>query len=227
MVEWTTRLAAVRARIAAAERRFGRPAGSVTLIAVSKGVPTLAVRSLAYAGQRIFGESYLSEALPKLAELRELDLEWHFIGPVQANKTRGIADHFAWVHSVDRLRIAGRLNAQRSELAPKLNVCIQVNVSGEPQKSGVAPDQTLALVRQISALPRLAVRGLMTIPAPSDDFDSQYRAFRRLAELRDEIASEGHALDVLSMGMSADLEAAIAAGATHVRVGRALFGQRN
>jgi pyridoxal phosphate enzyme (YggS family) len=219
-------LAAVRARIEAAERRCGRPPGAVALLAVSKGAAPEDIRDLAGLGQRRFGESYLSEALPKMAALADLGLEWHFIGPVQSNKTRAIAGHFAWVHGVDRLKVAERLSAQRPPEAPPLQVCVQVNVSGEPGKSGVAPEEAGELVRQAHRLPRLAVRGLMTIPAPETEFDRQYRACRLLADVFDRLRAQGLALDTLSMGMSGDLEAAIAAGSTCVRIGRALFGER-
>lgn len=220
------RLAAVRARIAAAERRHGRAAGSVGLLAVSKSCPADAVRSLAEAGQRRFGESYLGEALEKIDRLSDLALEWHFIGPLQSNKTRGIAGRFSWVHSVDRLRIAARLNEQRPPELPPLQVCVQVNISGEASKSGVVPAATSALVREIAALPRLQLRGLMAIPAPTTDPAQARSAFHRLAEFLSVLREEWPTLDTLSMGMSNDLEAAIAEGATLVRVGSALFGQR-
>lgn len=216
----------MRARIAEAERRFGRPADSVGLLAVSKGVGADDIGLTAGLGQRRFGESYLSEALPKITALSTLGLEWHFIGPLQSNKTRGVATHFAWAHGVDRLKIAERLSTQRPEEMPPLQICIQVNVSGEDGKSGVSPGEALELVRQTHRLPRLVVRGLMAIPAPETDFDRQYSAFRLLAGLRDEAAAAGVPLDTLSMGMSGDLEAAIAAGSTCVRVGTALFGGR-
>lgn len=220
------RLSAVRARITAAERRHGRVPGSVDLLAVSKSCPADTVRSLAEAGQRRFGESYLGEALEKIERLSDLALEWHFIGPIQSNKTRGIAHHFSWVHSLDRLRIAARLNDQRPPALPPLQVCVQINISGEASKSGIAPEAASVLVREIAMLPRLRVRGLMAIPAPTADQGQARGAFHRLGELLSALREEWPTLDTLSMGMSDDLEAAIAEGATLVRVGSALFGQR-
>lgn len=220
------RLAAVRARIAAAERRHGRAPGSVSLVAVSKTWPADTVRCLAEAGQRRFGESYLDEAVEKIERLRDLALEWHFIGPIQSNKTRGIAGHFSWVHGVDRLRIAARLSEQRPAELPPLQVCVQINISGEASKSGVPPEAASALIREIALLPRLTLRGLMAIPAPSAEPEQARAAFRRLGKLLSALREEWPTLDTLSMGMSDDLEAAIAEGATIVRVGSALFGQR-
>lgn len=161
-----------------------------------------------------------------MVELKALDLEWHFIGPIQTNKTRGIAEHFAWVHSVDRLKIAERLNAQRPDELPPLNICLEVNIDQEPSKHGLDPIAVAEVARTVTALPRLRLRGLMAIPAPADDFDRQRQPFARLRELRDRLNADGLALDTLSMGMSDDLEAAIAEGATLVRVGAALFGPR-
>lgn len=222
----TDALRAIRARIAAAELHAGRPAGSVTLVAVSKGCPVSAIRALADAGQRNFGESYLNEASPKLDALDGLGLEWHYIGPIQSNKTRGIAARFDWAHGVDRDRIAQRLNAQRPpELAP-LNICIQVNISAEAGKSGIDPAGALELVRFAARLPRLRVRGLMAIPAPDPDPAARRASFHRLRELQAQLIDQGHALDTLSIGMSDDFEAAIAEGATLVRIGTALFGPR-
>lgn len=217
---------AVLTRIRQAEQRFQRPPGSVSLLAVSKGQPATAVAAAAAAGQRLFGESYLQEALGKMAALAELALEWHFIGPVQANKTRGIAEHFAWLHSVDRLRIARRLSEQRPAALPPLNICLQVNVSGEVSKSGLPPAEVVDVARQVAALPGLRLRGLMTIPAPEGDFAAQREPFARLRQLQERLLAEGLALDTLSMGMTDDLEAAIAEGATLVRVGTAIFGPR-
>jgi hypothetical protein len=219
-------LDAVRARIAAAEARFGRAPGSVRLIAVSKTFSAEAMRVALSHGQSRFGESYVREALPKIRALAGAGIEWHFIGPIQSNKTRDIAEHFDWVHSVDRLKIAQRLNDQRpAQLAP-LNVCIQVNVSGETTKSGATPDQVEPLARAVLALPRLKLRGLMAIPAPHESFDEQRTACAALRTLHENLRSRGIALDTLSMGMSDDLEAAIAEGATLVRVGTAIFGAR-
>ncbi|HEX4871590.1 MAG TPA: YggS family pyridoxal phosphate-dependent enzyme [Nevskiaceae bacterium] len=215
---------AVLARIARAAAGAQRSAAAVQLLAVSKTQPAAALRALHAAGQRAFGENYLQEARAKQQQLAELDLEWHFIGPVQSNKTRELAEHFDWVHGVDRLRIAERLSAQRPPARPPLQVCVQVNVSAEASKAGCAPDQTLALCQQVAALPGLRLRGLMAIPEPHP---ADPRApFRQLRELAERIRAQGLPLDTLSMGMSEDLDAAIAEGATLVRVGTALFGPR-
>jgi pyridoxal phosphate enzyme (YggS family) len=216
----------VLARIGEAERRAQRPPGSVTLLAVSKGQPAARIAAVAAAGQRCFGESYLQEALDKMAAVRELELDWHFIGPVQANKTRGIAEHFNWVHSVDRWKIAQRLSEQRPASLPPLNVCLQVNISQESSKHGLSITELLPLTRAIAGLPRLRLRGLMAIPAPRTGFAAQRRPFARLRELQEELIVSGIPLDTLSMGMSDDLEAAVAEGATLVRVGTAIFGPR-
>ena len=213
-------------RIARAESAAGRPAGSVALVAVSKTRTPAEVAALHALGQRAFGESYLQEALGKLDALAELGLEWHFIGPLQANKTRRIAERFAWVHSVDRLRVAERLDAQRPASLPPLAVCLQVNVSGEASKAGVTPAELPALAAAVAALPRLRLRGLMAIPAPEADPVRQRLPFRALRELAASLRAAGHPLDTLSMGMSDDLEAAVVEGATLVRVGTALFGPR-
>lgn len=220
------RLAAVLERIHVAEQRGGRSTGAVKLIAVSKTQPAAALRELAMAGQRCFGENYLQEALEKMAELTDLALEWHFIGPIQSKKTRAIAENFTWVHSVDRLKVAQRLSEQRAATLGPLNICLQVNVSGEASKSGVQPDDLMDLACAVASLPNLRLRGLMAIPAPADDIEQQRAPFHRLAELMATLNAEGLALDVLSMGMSDDLEAAIAEGSTHVRVGSAIFGAR-
>ena len=214
----------VSERIRAAAEAAQRDAGSVHLLAVSKTKPAQAVREAYAAGMRDFGENYLQEALGKQAELTDLPLSWHFIGPIQSNKTRAIAEHFAWVHSVDRLKIAQRLSEQRPADLPPLNICIQVNVSGEASKSGCTPADLPALATAISALPRLKLRGLMAIPEPTEDRAEQDAAF---ATVRDLQASLNLALDTLSMGMSHDLESAIAQGATWVRIGTALFGARD
>ena len=220
------RLHAVRARIAGAVAEAGRDAASVCLLAVSKTFDAAAVRELAACGQREFGENYLQEALEKQAALRDLPLVWHFIGPIQSNKTRAIAEAFNWVHSVDRLKIAERLSAQRPGGLPPLQVCIEVNVSGEATKGGVTVAELPALADAVAALPSLQLRGLMAIPAPAPEMASQRAAFRQVREAFDALRARGHALDTLSMGMSADLEAAILEGATIVRVGTALFGER-
>ena len=227
MTTIAARLDAVRARIAAAARRAGRDPADVTLLAVSKTWPAEAVREAAAAGQRAFGENYVQEGVDKAEALRALGLEWHFIGPLQSNKTRPVANAFDWVHGIDRLRIAERLSAQRDVHLPPLNVCIQVNVSGEDSKSGVAPAEAGALAHAVAALPRLRLRGLMCIPEPSADEAVLRARFAVLRGLRDELRSAGLVLDTLSMGMSHDLEPAIAEGASIVRVGTAIFGERS
>ena len=225
-IDFADRLRAVWNRIHAAEQRFQRPPGAVRLLAVSKTQPTAAIAAMAAAGQTCFGENYVQEALDKRAELAALALEWHFIGPIQANKTRAIAEHFAWAHSVDRLKIAERLSAQRPEPLPPLNVCLQVNIDREPTKHGLDPADVGEVAAAVAALPGLRLRGLMAIPAPVVDFAAQRLAFARLRTLQEQLITAGLTLDTLSMGMSDDLEAAIAEGATLVRVGTALFGPR-
>ena len=220
-------LQAVQARISNAAAAVGRSPESVRLLAVSKTWPAAAVREAAAAGQRAFGENYVQEGVDKVEALRALDLEWHFIGPLQSNKTRPVANAFDWVHGIDRLRIAERLSAQRDVHLPPLNVCIQVNVSGEDSKSGVAPAEAVALAHAVAALPRLRLRGLMCIPEPSTDEAVLRARFAVLRGLRDELRSAGLVLDTLSMGMSHDLEPAIAEGASIVRVGTAIFGERS
>jgi PLP dependent protein len=221
----------VRARIAQAEAQAQRVAGSATLIAVSKTFPASAVVEAIDCGQTVFGENYVQEGAAKVVETASLrpaaKIEWHFIGPLQSNKTREVAIHFDWVHSIDRLKIAQRLSEQRSAGLPDLQVCLQVNVSSEDTKSGVDASQLEPLALAVAQLPRLKLRGLMCIPAPADSFTSQRAPFARLRMLRDALNTKGLALDVLSMGMSADMEAAIAEGATHVRVGTAIFGARS
>lgn len=217
-------IAKVGERIRAAAQASGRDLDHIGLLAVSKTKPAAAVREAYAAGIRDFGENYLQEALEKQAELSELPLIWHFIGPIQSNKTKPIAEHFAWVHSVDRLKIAQRLSEQRPTDLPPLNICLQVNVSAEDSKSGCAPAELAALAQAVSQLPNLRLRGLMAIPEPTDDVAAQRAAFARLRELRDGLPLP---LDTLSMGMSHDLDAAIAEGATWVRIGTALFGARD
>lgn len=217
-------IAQVSSRIRAAALAAQRDEHSVQLLAVSKTKPAEALREAYAAGLRDFGENYLQEALGKQLELADLPLIWHFIGPIQSNKTRAIAEHFAWVHSVDRLKIAQRLSEQRPTDLPPLNICIQVNVSGEASKSGCTPADLPALANAISELPRLTLRGLMAIPEPTDDRAEQDAAFAAVQSLQ---ASLNLPLDTLSMGMSHDLESAIAQGATWVRIGTALFGARD
>jgi PLP dependent protein len=214
----------VRSRIRAAEQAAQRAEHSVQLLAVSKTKPAQALREAYAAGLRDFGENYLQEALGKQVELTDLPLIWHFIGTIQSNKTRAIAEHFDWVHSVDRLKIAQRLSEQRPAELPPLNICIQVNVSGEASKSGCTPADLPQLANAICALPRLKLRGLMAIPEPTEDRVAQDAAFAAVQRLQ---ASLGLPLDTLSMGMSHDLESAIAQGATWVRIGTALFGARD
>lgn len=217
-------IAQVSSRIRAAALAARRDEHSVQLLAVSKTKPAQALREAYAAGLCDFGENYLQEALGKQLELADLPLIWHFIGPIQSNKTRAIAEHFAWVHSVDRLKIAQRLSEQRPADLPPLNICIQVNVSGEASKSGCTPADLPALANAISELPRLTLRGLMAIPEPTDDRAEQDAAFAAVQSLQ---ASLNLPLDTLSMGMSHDLESAIAQGATWVRIGTALFGARD
>lgn len=228
MATITNNLQLVRNRIEAACAQTGRPADSVRLLAVSKTFPSVTVREAFHAGQRWFGENYVQEALDKMAELTDLreQLTWHLIGPLQSNKTRVVAEHFDWVQSVDRLKIAQRLSEQRPAHLQPLQVCIQVNTSGEDSKSGVAPGEALALAQAVAALPRLQLRGVMALPAPSPDPAVQAEALAQVRVVFEQLRAAGLPLDVLSMGMSGDLEAAVAQGSTMVRVGTALFGQR-
>lgn len=223
-------LQVVRQRIAAACAAAGRAPASVTLLAVSKTWPAAQVRAAATCGQRAFGESYVQEAAAKIAQLRDLiaesRLEWHFIGPLQSNKTRAVAEQFDWLHSLDRAKLAERLSAQRPAAMAPLQVCIEVNVSGEASKSGCAPEQVEALARAVASLPNLTLRGLMTIPEPTEDIALLRSRFALLRQLQNRLNARGLALDTLSMGMSHDLEAAILEGATIVRVGTAIFGKR-
>ena len=216
----------VHARIHEASVQAGRAPQEVRLLAVSKTFGAEAVRQAHAAGQNDFGENYVQEAVEKIAVLRHLPLQWHCIGPVQSNKTKLVAAHFDWMHSIERLKIAQRLSEQRSAAQAPLQICIQVNVDGGLSKSGVAPGEALALARAVAALPRLRLRGLMCIPEPAADFASQHAVFLRAKSLFDALNAAGLGLDTLSMGMSADLEAAVAAGSTLVRVGSAIFGDR-
>ena len=213
-------------QITDAEKKYARQSGSVQLLAVSKTRPVDDIHVAFNENQHHFGENYLQDALPKIRSLSEDAIEWHFIGPIQSNKTRQIAENFSWVHTIDRLKIAQRLNEQRDPKQKPLNVCIQVNTSGEDSKSGVNIEEMLILAKEISLLSNLHLRGLMTIPAATDDFEDQRQPFRKLRELKDELQSQGIELDTLSMGMSNDMEAAIAEGSTMVRIGTAIFGQR-
>ena len=219
-------LQAVRARIAAAALAAGRLPDDVALLAVSKTWPAECVAEAAACGQHAFGENYVQEAVGKIAALAGLGLEWHFIGPIQSNKTRPLAEHFDWVHAVDRARVAARLSAQRPVSLGPLNVCLQVNVSGEASKSGVLPAELPALAEAVVALPRLRLRGLMCIPEPTDDVVLLRSRFALLRELNEAMRIRGIAVDTLSMGMSHDVEEAVAEGATMVRVGTAIFGER-
>ncbi len=220
-------LEAVRRHIQESGRKYARVPGSVQLLAVSKTHGIAAVRSAYEAGQRHFAENYLQEALAKMDALAELPLTWHFIGPIQSNKTRALAERFDWVHTVDRAKIAARLNEQRPADKAPLNVLLQVNVSAEPGKAGVALTDLPTLAAAVAALPRLRLRGLMAIPAPTGDFDEQRKAFRLMAQARAQLQALGHAdCQELSMGMSQDVEAAIAEGATMVRIGTDIFGPR-
>ena len=219
-------LQAVHERIERAAHAAGRLPSGIALLAVSKTAPASYIEEALRAGHRSFGESYVQEAVKKITLLGGEGLDWHFIGPIQSNKTRAIAEHFQWVHTIDRDKVAARLSAARRPGLPPLNVCIQVNVSGEASKSGVTPGAERALAEAVSALPGLRLRGLMAIPEPTDDVDLQRERYARLRAMKDRLVEGGYPLDTLSMGMSDDLEAAIAEGATIVRVGTAIFGAR-
>ena len=221
-----TALNAVRARVGELERRYHRKPGSVTLLAVSKTKPPEAVQAAVAAGQHAFGENHLQDAMTKVDALGGQGVSWHFIGAVQSNKTRPIAAHFDWVHSIEREKIAARLSAQRPAGKEPLDVCIEVNVNGEETKSGVPPAGIEPLARLIRELPGLRLRGLMAIPRPAEDFETQRIPFRLLREILDDLNAKGLGLDTLSMGMTGDLAAAIAEGATIVRIGTAVFGPR-
>jgi len=226
MTTIASNLQAVRDAIASAAVGADRHAGDINLLAVSKTFAPDALREAYQAGQTCFAESYVQEALDKIAALQDLPIEWHYIGPIQSNKTRAIAENFAWVHSVDRLKIAKRLSEQRPAHLPPLQVCLQVNISQEASKSGAVPDEVDALAHAIAKLPNLKLRGLMAVPAPSDEIAAQRLPFAKLRELRDQLNRQGLQLDTLSMGMSHDFAAAIAEGATIVRIGTAIFGDR-
>ena len=224
----------VQHRIANSAQAAGRDPASITLLAVSKTFDVQAVLAAAQAGQRAFGENYVQEAIDKIAATRdmrehnpELQLEWHFIGPIQSNKTRQIAEHFDWVHSVDRLKIAQRLSEQRPADMPPLQICLQVNVSGEATKSGLEPEALLEIARAVVLLPNIRLRGLMAIPEPTEDVQQQRAAFAKLRFMQNDLQAVGIQTDTLSMGMSADMDAAIAEGATIVRIGTAIFGVRD
>ncbi len=219
-------LAAVHARMEAAAERAGRDPGSIRLLAVSKTQPAEVLAAAWDAGQRDFGENYLQEALPKLTALADRAVQWHFIGGLQSNKTRDVAGRFDWIHTVDRESIARRLSEQRPAELPPLQVCLQVNVSGEGSKGGAAPERVAELAAAVAGLPRLALRGLMAIPAPAQDLEAQRKPFRQLRELMEQLNAHGHHMDTLSMGMSDDLEAAIMEGSTLIRIGTAIFGSR-
>ena len=220
------RLQQVRLEIAEAERRFGREPGSVKLLAVSKTRAAGDVLALAQLGVSDFGENYVQEARAKIGQLSGQSLTWHFIGPIQSNKTRQVAEHFDWVHSVDRIKVARRLNAARPAHLPPLNICIQVNVDAESTKSGIDPDEVEQLAGEVLPLSRLNLRGLMALPAPTEDFSEQRRGFLRTRRLQEQLTDKGYRLDTLSMGTTNDMRAAIAEGATIIRIGTALFGPR-
>ncbi len=221
-----TNLHSIQRRISTAEQLASRPSGSVSLLAVSKTKPDSLIRAAWEAGQRAFGENYAQEAEEKARRLADLDIEWHFIGPIQSNKTRGLAQTMAWVHSIDRLKIAQRLNDQRPENLPPLNICLQLKLSHEPNKSGIAPSELPLLAQQVSKLPKLHLRGLMVIPAATTDLQEQRKSFKQLKTLLLELQVRHPEVDTLSMGMSGDLEAAIVEGSTVVRVGTDIFGAR-
>ena len=222
----STNLHNIKHQIAAYESKYSRPTDSVALLAVSKKQPVEKILDAYHAGQRAFGESYLQEALPKIEALAELPIEWHFIGPIQSNKTRKIAAHFDWVQSIDSLKIAQRLNDHRPPYLPPLNICLEINISKEISKSGVMANEAATLAAAIGKLPRLNLRGLMTIPALTNSLTQAREDFHALHQLWQELVAQGYPLDTLSMGMSDDFEAAIAEGSTLVRIGTAIFGER-
>lgn len=222
----TERLNQLGSRLRALENQYQRTPYSVRILAVSKTWPVTDIRAAFAAGQKAFGENYLQEAVEKITMLAGHDIEWHFIGPVQSNKTRILAGHFHWCHSVDRIKIARRLS-DASDPSQPLNICVQINTSGEDTKSGIHEDEAQDLCDQIAMLPGLRLRGLMTMPATATDLESQRQPFRRLRLLLEQLNASGHALDTLSMGTSRDIEAAVAEGATIIRIGTAIFGSRS
>lgn len=226
MTDIATALSKVQHRIAQSASENGRNPADITLLAVSKTKPEAMIRDAYAAGQQAFGENYLQDALPKIAALAELDIEWHYIGRIQSNKTRDIAENFSWVHGIDKLKHAERLSHQRPSTLPPLQCCIQVNLSGEDSKGGVLPDALPAFAQAIAELPQLQLRGLMTMPDPNTSATEQHQVFVDLASLKDELMQQGLPLDTLSIGMSGDLESAIAAGSTLVRIGTDIFGAR-
>ncbi len=221
------KIAAVQQQIIDAESHFGRPLNDVQLLAVSKTRTADEIKLALQAGLKSFGESYLQEALEKIDQLQDEEIEWHYIGRIQSNKTKLIAEHFDWVHSIDNLKHAQRLNNQRPDALPPLKVCLQVNISNEESKGGFSPTSLPSVIAQFAVLHQLELMGLMTIPAPAESFEAQRKPFHHLRRLRDQLANDKWPLKTLSMGMSADLEAAIAEGATLIRVGTAIFGARN
>lgn len=226
MTDIAENLEKLRNRIIAWEQRYNRPAGAVRLLAASKGHSAAEISTALTCGQRDFGENYLQEALTKIIPLDSPEICWHFIGPIQSNKSRMIAETFAWVHSLDRVKIARRLNDMRPDSLPNLNVCIEVNIDDEPSKSGIRPNELMDFAAEVRQFPRLQLRGLMAMPKPCDDFELQRASFHRLYESYSLLKNRDLPLDTLSMGTSSDLEAAIAEGATIVRVGTAIFGPR-
>ena len=226
MTDFSERLQLVSDRIQAAAAKYDRDPNQIHLLAVSKTKPVNAILAAYEAGQRHFGENYLQDALTKIENIKLPDIEWHFIGRVQSNKTRQIAENFSWVHGIDSIKHARRLSEQRPKNLPPLNICIQVNLSQEESKGGVQTNEVAAMAREITDFPGITLRGLMTLPAPEQDFEKQREPFRQLRELLETLNDQGLGLDTLSIGMSNDLEAAIAEGATIVRIGTALFGAR-
>lgn len=227
MEDIAANLEKIRNRIAAAEQRYRRDPGSIRLLAVTKARSAAEVRTALAWGQLDFGENYLQEAVTKISSLDNPEICWHFIGPIQANKTRAIAENFTWVHSIDRIKIARRLNDMRPEGLPALNVCIELNIDNESSKSGIMPSELSDFAAEIQTLPRLTLRGLMAMPKQSEDFEQQRNSFRRLYTLYTQLKSESFPLDTLSMGTTSDMDAAIAEGSTMVRIGTAIFGPRS
>lgn len=227
MSDIAQRYQSILTKIKQYEIKYNRDSGSVNLIAVSKTKPAYMIREMAELGQRAFGENYLQESMQKQNELKDLNLEWHFIGHIQSNKTRDIAENFNWAHGVDRFKIARRLSDQRPAGLSPINICLQVNLESEISKSGVKPDEVITMANEISTLPNINLRGLMAIPSPDNTHDQQRQVFNIMKTLLDELNTSAMQFDVLSMGMTDDMEAAIAEGATHIRIGTALFGARS